>query len=316
MNFFQWQQQSVYEFEQRQMDLQVNYSVDAATQQMLSDGTHIETDYIDWGVMTVEPEIALNTYEAVLLRNLGWGDTTKNREDLEESSIPFFIVATYNGYYVYSRQRDIVVTDGVENTVYDFRWTPKIPYSYTDADNNKCYLYNLTDEYYSWFNLDNPQGTLQESVPLNSGSSGCASKTFAKAVVADVLTKACNSALFIGTEGNTDTEIYIPASMSEWTESNSVDRPTVLTYLSRTDQYTKYDTVTFGVGGAKIDDTNFVICYKVNGSSLYGWAKDREDIIALHKSLGESVVLERVLTSPENAAISEYYYDMSFYGRR
>ena len=60
VGMLQWQNQAVYEFEQRQMDLQVNYAVDAAVQEMVVNSEHLGTDYADWGAMTVEPEVALD----------------------------------------------------------------------------------------------------------------------------------------------------------------------------------------------------------------------------------------------------------------
>lgn len=316
VNFFMWQQQSVYEFNQRQLDLQVNYSIDAAAQEMLSDGTHIDTDYIDWGQMTIEPEVALNAYEAVLLRNLGWSDYKENREDLIESSIPFFIVATYDGYYCYGRQRDDIVTtvgsSNIHNTVYDFRWTPKIPYSRVDEDSNRGYIYYLSDKYYGSCDLTNPIATLQEELPLNDGT-GFSSRQVARATIADTLTAACNSALFIGTEGNTDYLYYIPAYFSEWSNNNPVETPSILTYVSRVDQYTQYDTVTFGIGGAKIDDAEFCICYTVNGSKRYAWADDRESVEGFY---GSGYKLERVVVSREAAASEGYYFDSVYYESR
>lgn len=315
VNFFMWQQQAVYEFNQRQLDLQVNYAVDAATQEMLSGSTHIDTDYIDWGVMTIQPEVALNAYQAVLLRNLGWSDYPDNREDLTESSIPFFIVAAYDGYYVYGRQRDdvkITTPDGsmvTTNTVYDFKWSPKLPYSRTEGDN--CYFYYLSDKLCGSFNINNPTGTLNRAVVLNDGT-GFNSREVARATVADVLTKACNSALFVGTEGDAQQTYYIPATMSEWSNSNPVITPSVLTYVSRQDQYTQYDTVTFGIGGSKIDETDFVICYVINGNKRYAWADDRDVLATFY---GGSFKVDRVLTSREAAASEGYYYDSNYYAR-
>ncbi len=319
VNFFQWQQQSVYEFNQRQQDLWVNYSTDAAVQEMLSDGTHINTDYADWGSMTVEPEVALRVYQSMLLRNMGWGDSDRNREDIIEDYTPFFMVCAYDGYYMYCRQHEIInetLKDGTVTQVhsYGFHWTPKIPYSRTVKNpdgTSKVYFYYLgSDEYgtcdISGDNVSTTVLSLKKNNILNDGT-GMGSKSMAKVVIAENVTDAMNSALFVGLEGDVDATYYIPAEMSEWSSSNSIESPTVITYVSTESGTIKYDVVSFGIGGAKIDDANFVVCYKRNGEKLYAWASDRD------KLSGVSIV--EVLTSAEEAASKGYYFDVEFYGR-
>ncbi len=304
INFTLWYQVSVYEFEQRQMDLQVNYSVDAAVQEMLANGTHLGTDYADWGSMTIEPEVALDTYLAVLIRNLGWADSEKNREDLIESSMPFFCVATYDGYYMYMRQQEKV--NGV--TMYPHVWTPKLPYSdlVTDPSHSGMYtyyFYNVGESSYGTYTEYNNK--VKYDNVLNATASGPGSLERAQEVVSDTLTDACNSALYIGLMGEVDNELYIPASFSKWSNSNPVKSPSVLTYMSRSDETTKYDKVTFGVGGAKIDDAQFCICYQYNGVPCYTWADNRDRV----ESRGS--VVERVTTTPEDAAKAGYYFDFT-----
>ena len=321
VNFFNWHQQSIYEFEQRQMDLQVNYSVDAAAQQMLSDGIHIGTDYSTWGESTVEPSIALRTYQSVLLRNLGWADTEKNREDLIEGYVPFFIVAAYDGYYVYGRNREEVTTttDAGKDTVndaYPYHWSPKLPYSITA--NDKCYLYYLGYKAGSYVDISKSTpatmlSTFVEKVQLNEENANQYLRpSMARLVVSDKLSKACNSALFVGLEGDTDVSFYIPAEMSEWSKNNSVESPTILTYVRNNSGIVRYEKTTFGIGGSKIDDANFVVCYFANGVKRYGWAKDRDEILN-HYSGNPTSFIKEILTSREAAASKGYYYDTEFY---
>ena len=266
INFVSWQQESLYEFEQRQMDLQVNYAVDAAVQEMLANGTHLGTDYADWGTMTIEPELALDVYISVLIRNLGWADSEQNRQDLMETSMPFFCVAAYDGYYMYMRQHEEVSEGGVTNTVYEMRWTPKIPYSDVkpNGSNYVYYFYNLGESTYGTF-TENGSKIKYDNV-LSKTATGPGSLGYSRQVVNNTLTRACNSALYSGLEGNINKELYIPSSFSEWSNSNPVMTPSVLTYMSREDQKTRFDTVTFGIGGAKIDDAQFCICYEYAGN--------------------------------------------------
>lgn len=314
INMFMWQQQSVYEFEQRQLDLQVNYSVDAAVQEMLANSTHLGTDYAKWGEMVIEPELALDTYISVLLRNLGWSDTGQNRRDLIETSMPFFCVATYDGYYMYMRQHEEVeqtLHSGakVNNTVYEMRWTPKLPYSETLEDPAQAgsyiyYFYNLSDSEYGTYT--ERTNTLKYNNVLSHTSDGPGSSGRAWDVINDTLTKACNSAMFTGLEGKVDMQWYIPSTFSEWSNSNPVRSPSVLTYMSRSDQGVQYDTVTFGIGGAKIDDAEFCICYiGAHGVPCYTWADLRSQV----EAKGYSII--SVTTSPKEAAEKGYYFDFS-----
>lgn len=318
MNFFNWHQQSVYEFEQRQLDLQVNYAVDAATQEMLSEGVHIGTDYIDWGSMTVEPTVALSTYQAVLLRNLGWGDSDRNRIDLMEEYSPFFIVAAYDGYYVYGRQHDTyteTLKDGTEvnNDYYGFHWSPKLPYSYTDG--NDVYIYYLSEKEYGKLTMSSVDGTINSYRPhsyLVKTGNGLDSISQAKAVIAKRLTDAANAALFVGTEGKSDKQFYIPASMSDWTQTNPISTPSVLTYMSNPYGTNKYSVSTFGIGGAKIDNAQFLICYNMNGSKLYSWADDREEVEKFYADKGVTISIDMITSTRERASENGYYYDVVF----
>ena len=322
INFFQWQQQAVYEFEQRQMDLQVNYSVDAAVHDMLHEGTHLDTDYATWGEMTVEPEVALNTYVSVLLRNLGWSDNEYNRQDLIDSSIPFFCVAAYDGYYMYCRQTDYVQdTDGSDLPYrhYPMMWTPKIPYSNSvwSSDNRyNIYIYNLGFNTYDLFQTARPaNGTypaaaarLAVDLPILRGTSnGPGSVTDAKAVVNNELTDACNNALYLGLMDVIDNSWYLPSSFSTWSNNNPVESPTVLTYITRSDGRSWYETSTFGIGGAKIKDAEFCICYTRDGRKLYTYSSNRDIVVDKY-----GVTIEVITPNAKDAAKRGYFYDLEF----
>ena len=322
LNFYKWQQQSVYEFEQRQMDLQVNYAVDAAVHDMLTDGTHLNTDYATWGEMTTEPEVALDTYIAVLLRNLGWADTAQNREDLIYSSIPFFCVATYDGYYVYCKQTDVIEGHDYSGALYEYRhypmvWTPKIPYSRTVIDDwvedtqqlyYTTYLYNLG---FSTYDTVDQSGTIKLQNDIYTGeNSAPGSVADAKQVINATLTDACNNALYLGLMDITENAWYLPATFSSWSNNNPVESPTVLTYISRADGMTQYNTVTFGIGGARIDKAEFCICYNdpSYGGPLYTYSSNRE----LLESLYGITNIETIVPTAKEAAEKGYFFDLRF----
>lgn len=336
VSFYTWQNQAIYEFEQRQLDLQVNYSTDAAVQEMLANGTNLGTDYASWGEMTLEPQLAYDTYISVLIRNMGWADTKENREDLVELYVPFFCVAVYDGYYMYMRQHEeldttskgqiigyedgnAVVVDhydkSVTNTVYEMRWTPKIPYSDTvvSSDSNIVYyFYNLGDQVYGTY--DTRANKIKYDNVLAQSGAGPGSLAKSRTIVNDTLTDACNSALFTGLEGKVDSKWYIPSSFSEWSNSNPVMTPSVLTYVSNEGGMSKFESVTFGVGGAKVDDAQFCICYTYTyddgtTAKLYTWARNRELVESKYKDKGVKIV--KIVTEPKQAALSGYWFDLN-----
>lgn len=317
-NFYKWQRQAIYEFNQRQMDLQVNYAVDAAVHDMLRDGTHLGTDYATWGEMTSEPEVALNTYVALLLRNFGWADTSENRKNLIDGSIPFFCVATYDGYYMYCKQTDVLTEKSITGTTteikhYPMVWTPKIPYSRTvwnesvgDDFAYSVYIYNLGFETYDKIEQN---GDLSVSLPiLKSASYGPGSVTDAQYIVNNTLTDACNNALYLGLMDTIESSWYLPAAYSSWASNNPVVSPTVLTYMSRNDGVTEYEVVTFGIGGAKIKDAEFCICYTTPaGEKLYTYSTNRQ---AVEDTYG--VKIDYIYSTAKEAAQAGYWFDLRF----
>ena len=353
INFYNWQQESIYEFEQSMLDVQVNYAIDGAMSELLENGTHIDVDYLYWGNVQLEPQVALDTYTAIMLRALGWADTEQNRQDFLATSVPFFIVAGYDGYYVYSKQKEVIYTptmnpdEMVPNTVWLHRWTPKIPYTetvlynsnangtqipakygptyqtqqdylgYTIVDDvneleeykeKKIYLYYLDDQYYGLYEYD--KAKISNRVPyVQSNKEDPGTYARAKTVIARCLTNACNNALALGLEGNTTVEFYLPADYSTWSNVHPVDSPTILTYVSRNDGSVKFDTVTFGIGGASIKTVEYIICYTTStGEKCYTWAEYRDAVMADPRGC----TLDYVVSSQEEAALKGYYYDVMY----
>ena len=310
LNFLHWHEESVFEYEQRQLDLQVNYAVDAATQEMLINTPNLDTDYIDWGYVQVDPKAGYNAYIAMVLRSRGWADTKTNREMLEADDIPFFLVAAYDGYYLYYKQpvnKEYNHTTGVTKyTSYEMVWTPKIPYVENNGKRDaKISMYNMGNDNYSSYNtslnyLDNNVKHTTNTIKDKN------------IVISEALTDACNTGLFNGLQGRTDMQFYLPDSYYEWTETNVVDKPTILTYLTRDGGIPKYENYSFGVGGSKIDEAEFVLCYQCNSKKYY---TDVDNRALVESKVGVQVNTFRVMTSAKAACLEGYYYDMEFLGK-
>lgn len=306
INFVYWHQQSSYEFNQHQLEIQVNYAVDAAVQEMLYNTADIGSDYSKWGNIKVDPEVAYNTYCAILLRNLGWSDNEENREYLESYAIPFFCVAGYDGYYMMQRQEKQVSTTGTNITTqktYPLMWSMKIPYSYVGTDGT---IFGVTLGYDNVISFRNTVVNMSEEYKVNGGVQYGLSDSVQRGIVSSTLSEACTNALFAGLLGNTTIQLYIPSTMSEWSGSNSVEGPSVITYLAMDNGTLKYDSAIFGVGGARIEESNYCISYLKGGIKLYTYASNRSKVEAL------GLTIEQIYVSPESAAEAGYFFDLTY----
>lgn len=295
VNSFKWQMETAYEFDERQMDIQVNYCIDGAIQEMLNETSHIGTDYADKGRIRVNPQIGYDTYIELLLKNLDWSKSNDNIALLESDMIPFFCVAMYDGYYMKIRQENIINFNNVKQASYDLVWTPKLPYTFTDIHNpNVKYAVNLA--YKEPMRMDN------SNIQLRYKGNDITEEQQRRAVVA-TLSDACNKALLTGFSGNIDKAFEIPPSMSKFRGTNGIEGVTILTYLAKDSGVSKYTNNVFGIGGARINDANFCIAYERNGRKYYCKPYYRNRI----EEAGINIT--GVFTSDKEAAKAGYYYD-------
>ncbi|MCM1440495.1 MAG: hypothetical protein NC131_15045, partial [Roseburia sp.] len=197
-NFSLRQNEMYYELDQRLQDMQINYATDAAAYFMLTETNDIGIDYADLGYIRVDPVVALQTYEAIMVRALNWGDSEYNRELFENGYMPYFIVAGYDGYYVYevineTDERNLLGGQHVESKIYPKQWTPKIPYAkgYFDSANTddwKIAMFTLGGESYNIYNYKT--GSFVDKVAYTDET-----KNDCAILVSQVLSDACNKAL-------------------------------------------------------------------------------------------------------------------------
>ena len=305
INFIFWNEKAIYEYEQRQLDIQVNYAVDAAAQEMLYNTARLYTDYADWGKFNIDPEVAWYTYKEALIRNFNWSRSQENFDNMVADNIPFFVVICYDGYYAKLKVPVQTSADGSSGTTkvtsYELRWTPKLPFTRVASDGS-IRMYNLGEKQYTSFN---------QSTSLKVDNTMTPDELYYKQVtVSNTITELLNKALFMGTEGNTEVGMYIPPSYTEFVKTNAIETPTVLTYLDYQYGKSSQGYSIFAIGGSKIDEADFVICYEYNGKKLYTYARYRDDVEAKY---GTFMTLIDVKTSAFLAAEDGYYYDLNFY---
>lgn len=129
----------VHNVQQEQMQLEeyvlkfaIDYSTDAAVEEMLS-MSHLGQDYADQGRTNADPEVALTTFINLMCVNYDLPLTEKSKMQIESGYISVFCVAAYNGYYMYTP------TEDSEGGWY-LQGSQKIPYAYEVGD--KYYALN------------------------------------------------------------------------------------------------------------------------------------------------------------------------------
>lgn len=314
LNFTKWHEESVYEYEQRQLDIIVNNAIDAACLDMLKNTGQLDTDYIDWGAVQLDPKAGYNTYMALCLRGLGWADNEQNRKDLESDCIPFFLVAGYDGYYMNFKQPVESSYDwdnGItEYKAFEMLWTPKIPYTdYELSTDGTIYSYLLSNDYYIKTTNMNNNSTVSTDYVRKFGADANVNIRHKDTIISEILTKACNTGLFSGLKGNTTEQFYLPDAYTEFTETNVVNKPSIITYLTVDSGIPKHENYCFGVGGAKIDEVEFVLGYVRDGGKYYTDV-DNRPIVEAFDDVSESSF--RIMASPKEAALQGYSYDTLF----
>lgn len=323
-SFAMRQNEVIYEFEQRMQDIQVNYAVDAASWMMLHDTPDIDIDYTEFSEIRVSPEVALETYLAVMVRGMGWGDSEQNRDYFEAVHMPFFIVAAYDGYYVYSVNRDlseIELNNGSKaiSTVYPKIWSPKIPYAeYFGTDATKptenlkyINMYTLGNDHYERVSVSEETIAKVEyanMTPEPDDDTTSAKTTQRDLFVATELTDACQTALFAAKTNFDSQQIIIPSSFSQWSSNRPVQYPTVITYMDVAGDMTKYNHVSFAIGGSRIEEGNYFITYlNEQGDKCYTKAMNRIDV-----ETTRGLEILEVYTSAYECAENGYYFDVVY----
>ena len=252
-----------YDAQQRMYDLQVNYATDAATWLMLHETEDINIDYASGSAIMLDPQVALEAYEGVMVRSLGWSDDPTTRDFFEASYMPFFVVATYDGYYIYLNTHEQVtqeLADGstVTSDVYTKRWTPKLVWSEFDGD-DYLNVYNLGDDQYDKYDIHTGEVTI---VPY--GDDELKERNL---LVSKTLTQACDQGILAYNETLPDIKMFIPPNASVWTGNRPITGPSVLTYMDITNN-TRHRYSTFALSVSKITETPTFVAYshKVGGT--------------------------------------------------
>lgn len=267
-------------FEQIYLDIAVNYSTDAATEELLGKSTDLATDYANSGFVMVDPEVAMEEFCQVLCENLGYSATEENMAYVKSKYIKAFGVVAFDGLYM---AEPVKIN---ENGAVDWVFRCKKPFKY-----NGAYVNLANKECFTW------DGSTLVPHPAKDADSQVFG--YINAFIADEMT----GAVFRNTEGRTNKAFFISSGVTEMVKSNAVDGVSVLVYVDGDNRTSVNSIESFAVGGAKIGVQERVVGYERDGQLCY---------VEVSKLKGE-VFGGRIFDSAYEAAAAGYYYDMQMY---
>lgn len=263
-----------------------NYCADAATAEMLLTAD-LGLDYQNTGEVTVDPELAVQEYGAMLAIAQGLQPTQEVIQDTLRQYVKVLYVCGYDGYYVYQNE----LTDAGE---YNLVGTFKMPYTYTNGtdlyaltlNGNKCWKLSVTEN-----------GATLKRKQSSGLAPELANSVINKRISVDMNTRITN--IYKAQGNGWSNRVFIPASMSNFTSVNPVTSPTVLAFVDGLG-----GTTSFGIGGSKIVNTRNVAGYiGEDGIKYYCYAD------LLPDAMLDSGVITQMFDTCDEAAIAGYHFD-------
>lgn len=279
-------------FKEYVLSLQVDYSTDAATAELLKQ-VDIGYDYQNWGRVDVDPDTALDVFTKVMCINYDLPMTDKAIVQMQGSYFPVFCVAAYNGYYIYERIED-------DNGDWHMNATPKIPYTYYKDTTGEYYALNLGLE--NCYMLKNGKLTLEQ---LSAhGIASTEASYYINSCVSDDLMYRYQQ---LSQKGNPNVNaVYLPMGLATMSQVNAIEGPSVIAIVDNWDLQSAHELSAFSIGGAKIEPSRMVAGYKrADGVMYYCYA----DLLPTDPSGNVQVAIDNLFTSVVEAAKQGYYPD-------
>lgn len=278
-------------FEENRLQVVVNYGVDAATKEMKDNSANLGQDYESIARLNVDPIIAMDTFATILLKNYKVPISEVNRQGALLDYCPVFMVATYDGYYIASREK--INDAGVENLLF----SPKLPYSeiYQEEDGSRSlYSYNLSLT--SALKIDDKGGVYKVNHPPASAAE---QSDIINRIASDVL----NDYLVKYATKDPRGRIFIPSEMTTIHSTNPIRNTTVFSYIDNFDLAGYgYNLQSFGIGGSEIKQKKVVVGFSMttNGKT--------EHFYAYSDKVPANAIPIETFDSQEDAAKEGYYF--------
>lgn len=282
------------------LKLVANYASDSAIEEML-DVADLGTDYVEWGKFNTDPEIALKDYIDTFLISYNLPLTPENREMVKINFLKVFVVAGYDGYYVYDH-RSID-----EGSLYEFVCSNKLPYLYKDmSKNDREVSYALT------------MGT--KCYRVTNATLNLVNSPLPKSQTLEVINSRISDDLINRIDrqytGGWNRQVYLPNELTSISKVNPIAGPTVLALVDNVDLSRGKKVNAFGIGGAMATVARPISAYERKGADG-NWVKYYcySDLLPEDIS-GDRSVIKEVFMRAEDAAKAGYHYDSIYMNRR
>lgn len=298
------------EIEQLKLSYAVDYASDAAAMAMLKTGS-LEMDYSKSKSVTVDPQLALDTFLEVFCFNYNL-QPTKDNMALIKDYIPAAVVAGYDGYYLASQQ--LVKNGGgnyPETDLYNGEWDVvfgmKIPYIY----NYNSVKYALNMGLDSTIALSGTNMTRLQGLPPTSA--GTMSQTDARALINDIVSnKMANTINQVNVDNpNWKNSFFIPSRLTNLKGVNPIEGPSFIILVQGVTLTTSRPISGFSVAGSRIDAARMVVGYTAkNGMKYYAYADHAPP--SVEEDPVNGVKVEALFANLREAASAGYYFDPNY----
>ena len=295
MLFSDYVKDYVDKFEEKRLQLAVNYSSEAAALMMKDNSANLEQDYEILARLNVDPIVAMDTFSMLMCKNYEIPISSTNQQQFMLDYCPVFLVASYDGYYIASRQE--INSSGVENIVF----SPKFPFldQVTHVNDNG-------DEINSIFSYNMSLDTalrLDENGDLVKDTDLPVSKRRQLDSINETITDVLNEHLLEYAHSDPRGEIFIPAEVNSIMSTNPIANTSVIAYIDNFDMVgLKTNLQSFGIGGAKIKQKDVVVGFEVNVNG------NIEKHYCYSKDMPDWVTPLEIFDSQQQAAEAGYYY--------
>ncbi|MCD1257380.1 hypothetical protein B5M42_000835 [Paenibacillus athensensis] len=299
------------EIEQLKLSYAIDYATDAGSMAMLKTG-RLNMDYTDTKSVTVDPNLALDTFLDVFCFNYDLQPTAANKA-LIKDYIPVAAVAGFDGYYLASPQ---LVSNGGgnypdnysagaagEDVDWDVVFGMKLPYTYTFGSTS--YALNMGLEYTLALNGSD----LVKQPGLPPTAAGPMSKMQARNHITTLVSNDMASTInrINANNPNWHHAFYIPSQLTTFSGVNSIEGPSFLVLLQNLTLSTAKPISGFSVSGSRIDSTRMLVGYRRNLTKYYAYADE-----APPTSIMDNQAIEKVFETPKEAALDQYNYDFNY----
>lgn len=242
------------EFEEYRLQKTNNYATDAAVDELLF-SDDLNQDYSDLSKVELDPLKARDMFLRVLASNYNLPTTAENLTNLSAQYLDLMVVCVYDGYYIITNDKTYD-----ENTqTYTYQATSSIKYPYLYQDGDSLYSYDLG---FKEAMLLGTSGISQVACPI--------SKSKALSLLNQKINQEINNRLSLKVQNGLLKAVNIPVkATSVGSVNNNIESVTVLSFLNGVDFNTSKKLTAFSLGGAKLDNTRMVACYKRNNKKMY-----------------------------------------------